>query len=83
MTHRFTPRGVFTSTQGGRLIRNSCQIYSTIYLRKSQFPFFLRRWMITLFFRRVRKQDPQILQLQQENSYAMVARSMSRGEAIC
>lgn len=77
---RFVPPCVaeleYTSHRGTEFVLNThftpespgvLRVYSTIYLRKSRVPFFLKRWMITPFFRRVLKQDQQILQLQQEN----------------
>ncbi len=66
----------YTSKRGTEFVLNThftpespgiLRVYSTISLRKSRIPFFLKRWMISPFFRRVLQQDQQILRLQQAN----------------
>lgn len=77
---RFIPPCVaeleYTSTGGTEFILNShftpecdnrLRVHSTIFLRRSTIPLFVKRWLITPFFRRVLRQDQGILKLQQDN----------------
>lgn len=45
----------------------SLRVYSTIFLRRSLVPLFLKRLLVTPLFRTVLKQDQRILELQQSN----------------
>lgn len=66
----------YTSQRGTEFVLNShftpespgvLRVYSTIFLRRTLVPDFVKRWVITPFFRRVLKQDRHILKLQQDN----------------
>lgn len=66
----------YTSTRGTEFVLNSyftpidsnqLQVHSAIYLRRSLIPMFLKRMLVTPFFRRVLRQDQHILRLQQQN----------------
>lgn len=66
----------YTSTRGTEFVLNShftpesatrLRVHSTIFLRRSFIPLFVKRMLITPFFRRVLRQDRWILKLQQEN----------------
>lgn len=66
----------YTSRRGTEFVLNShftpetehrTRVHSTFFIRKTRVPMFLKKWLLTPFFRRVLKQDQQILKLQQHN----------------
>ena len=58
----FVLNSYFTPEQAGEL-----RIYSRIFLRRDRIPFWVKRILLTPFFRKVVRQDADILRLQQEN----------------
>lgn len=66
----------YTSRRGTEFVLNchftpetstSVRIYSTFFIRRTKVPALLKRIVLTPFFRRVLKQDREILRLQQQN----------------